>query len=63
MLAKRAGVSHQKFYQALDGDCKKIDTLWRIAKALNLKWICLFDFELKRDDFRHAVLSKGSESK
>jgi hypothetical protein len=54
--ARVAKVSHQGFYDALNGECKKLSTLWAIASVLGLKWIYLFDLELKNQDFHRAVV-------
>lgn len=64
-LAKDAGVSHTTMYQALEGECKKIDPLDRIVKAMRpripkLSMKDLFDPDLTRDQFRRTVLG-GSQ--
>lgn len=46
--------------EALSGDCKKMETLWDIAKALGLKWEYLFKLDLPESQFRRAVESDGS---
>lgn len=58
-IAKGAGISRYKLYQALDGDCKKIDTLDRIARTVKLKLKDLFDPDLKESQFHRAV-ERGS---
>lgn len=59
-LAAQSGLSKNCITDALSGDCKKIETLWKIARPLALKWEYLFRF----DDFafRRAVLNGGSRS-
>lgn len=42
-VAKAAGLSHQKVYDALDGNCKKIDTLWRLSIVVKVPMADLFE--------------------
>lgn len=66
-LAKDADLSHQTVYDALEGECKKIDSLASIVEALrsrrpNLQIKHLFDFDITRDRFRRTVLEGGSRA-
>ena len=54
-LAIKAGLSTTTVGQVLAGECKKMATLWPIAKALGLKWEYLFMLDLPKDQFRRAV--------
>ena len=63
-LAKDADLSHQKIYESLEGECKKIESLTSIVTALQtrcpkLQVKHLFDFEITRDRFRRTVLDGG----
>jgi len=55
-------VSTHTIADALSGECKKMETLWHIAKALGLKWEYLFKLDLPESQFRRAVLNEGSDS-
>lgn len=59
-LAEEADLSKNTVADALSGDCKKIETLWSIANALQIKWEYLFMFS--EFPFRRAVLNGSSRS-
>lgn len=52
-----SNLSKTTVMRAMSGECKKMETLWEIATALNIKWPYLFDLDLKESDFRRAVRS------
>lgn len=60
--AKKAKKSKTTIAEALVGECKKLETLWDITKALGGKWEYLFKLDLEEHEFRRAVLNGDSES-
>ena len=57
-IAKAAGLSHSKVYDAMNGDCKKIDTLDRLAKVFGVELKNFFDFNRKK--FHRSGLLGGA---
>jgi hypothetical protein len=63
-VAKAAGISHTSFYEIVDGNCIKIETLGSVVdvfrpKFPKLKLMHLFQDDLSVDRFRRTVLGGG----
>lgn len=59
-ISIKAGVSTHAVADAMSGECKKLETLWHIAKALGLKWDYLFQLDLPESQFHRAVDRSGN---
>ena len=55
-------LSSTSISNAMSGACRKMETLWDIARALGLKWEYLFKLDLPENQFHRAVLSGDSDS-
>lgn len=53
--AEVTGKSKTTIAEALVGECKKLETLWQITKALGGKWEYLFMLDLPENQFRRVV--------
>lgn len=55
-LAGMSELSSTWIKAVIEGKCKRLDTLYSAAKAMNLKWEYVFKLDLPKSQFRRAVV-------